>query len=253
MTNEQLVKFIQQGGNNELLPLLWDRTRLLIYKKCGQLWQIYSEKLERFGYSFDDLQQEGYNALIFAVNQFKSEKEYKFTTYLNYALKRVIRGLLSGGTDVLNQPGTQSLEQPLAEDMNSGVLYVADTIADKHSAAAFEEIERLDEYKALYEAIDSLPPDQRVTIYEYYFKGFTRKRIAEIHGYTEPDVRRTLHKALYSLRTGETGERLWGIYGEDYGTYSIRHKGLAAFKRSGTSEIEDYVLRRLRNTYIHKP
>lgn len=253
MTNEKLAELIQEGGNDELLPLLWDKTRLLIYKKCGRLWQLYSEKLEQFGYSFDDLQQEGYNALTFAVKSYKSEKGYKFTTYLNYALKHVIRCLLSGGTDVLNQTGTMSLEQPLSEDMNGGVLYIADTITDKHSAVAFEEIERLDEYRVLYEAVDSLPPDQRITIYEYYFKGFTRKRIAEIHSCTESDVRRTLHKALCSLRTGETGEQLRAIYGEDYGIYSIRHKGLTAFKRSGTSEIEDYVLRLLGKTSIHKP
>lgn len=253
MTNEQLSIFIQQGGNDELLPLLWDKTRLLLYKKCRQIWRLYSETLERFGYSFEDFRQEGYNALIFAVKGFKIEKGYTFTTYLNYALKRVVRGLLSGGADVLNQPGTQSLEQPLSEEMNGGILYVADIIADKRAAAAYEEIERLDEYKALYEAVDSLPSDQRVAIYEYYFKGFTRKRIAEIHSCTESDVRRTLRKALRSLRTGETGKRLWAIYGEDFGAYSIRHKGLVAFKRSGTSEIEDYVFRRLGNTFIHKP
>lgn len=49
MTNEKLAELIQEGDNDELLPLLWDKTRLLIYKKCGRLWQFYSEKLERFG------------------------------------------------------------------------------------------------------------------------------------------------------------------------------------------------------------
>lgn len=116
MTNEKLAELIQEGDNDELLPLLWDKTRLLIYQKCGRLWQFYSEKLERFGYSFDDLQQVGYNALIFAVKGYKSEKGYKFATYLTCALKRVIRDLLSGSSDVLNLAGTQSLEQPLGEN-----------------------------------------------------------------------------------------------------------------------------------------
>lgn len=74
MTNEALAELIQQGGNDELLPLLWDKTRALIIKKCGKIWQFYSDKLERFGYSFEDLQQESYNALIFAIEQYKSEK-----------------------------------------------------------------------------------------------------------------------------------------------------------------------------------
>ena len=122
MTNERLAELIREGGNDELLPLLWDKTQFLIYQKCGQLWRLYSEKLERFGYSLDDLRQESYNALLFAVKGFKSEKGYKFTTYLNYGLKRVIRGLLSGDADVLNQPGTQSLEQPLSESSEGDSL-----------------------------------------------------------------------------------------------------------------------------------
>lgn len=77
MTNEQLAQFIQQGGNDELLPLLWDNTRLIIYKKCGQIWRFYSEKLTLHGYSLDDLEQEGYNALVCAVGQLKIEKGYK--------------------------------------------------------------------------------------------------------------------------------------------------------------------------------
>lgn len=71
MENEQLAELIQQGGNDELLPLLWDKMRVLIYKKCGEIWRSYSAKLELFGYSLDDLRQEGYNALIFAVKGYK--------------------------------------------------------------------------------------------------------------------------------------------------------------------------------------
>ncbi len=41
-------------------------------------------------------------------------------------------------------------------------------------------------------------------------------------------------------------ERLYALYGEDYGIcHTYRHKGLSAFLTSGTSEVEDYVMRRL--------
>lgn len=248
MTNEELAQIIHRGGSKELLPLLWDNTKLLIYKKCNRLWQLYSEKLTLHGYALEDLEQEGYNALLLAVKGFKAEKEYKFTTYLNYALKSVIRGLLSGGADVLNQSGTQSLEQPLAEDRDGGVLYVGDTISDERAAAAYEEIKRRDEYRALYAAVDALPWVQREVIIEHYFKGLTRVQIAAVHRCTELEARSILQKALRALRSGETGKKLREIYSEDYGVYGVRHKGLAAFKCSGTSEIEDYVYRRLSAT-----
>lgn len=243
MTNEQLAKFIQQGGNDELLPLLWDKTNILIYKKCSQYWCFYSEKLERFGYSLDDLRQEGYNALIFAVGQYKSEKGYKFTTYLNYALKRIIRALLSGGNDVLNRAQTQSLEMPIGEDKDGSPLLIEDITPDKRAEEALEDVERLDEYKPLYAAIDSLQAERRDVIREHFFEGLTYSQIEERHGLTKGTAVRTLNKALRDLRSGKTGAKLRSLYGSDNG---VRHKGLAAFKSSGTSEIEDYIFRHWR-------
>ncbi len=136
MTNEQLAEFIHMGGNDELLPLLWDKTRDLIYMKCGQYWAFYSAKLERHGYTLDDFKLEGYNALLFAVKGFDSAKEYKFNSYLDYSLKRVIRGLLRGKSDALNQSGTMSLDQPISEGKDGGELLLGDTIEDESAAAA---------------------------------------------------------------------------------------------------------------------
>lgn len=244
MTNEQLAHFIQQGGNDELLPLLWDKTRLIIYKKCGQIWRFYSEKLMLHGYSLDDLEQEGYNALIFAVKGYKSEKGYKFTSYLGYALKHVIRDLLSG-SDVLSQSGTQSLEKPLGESNSGEPLAVEDIVPDIRAAAAYEQIERLDEYNVLYAAVDELPPDLRDVICWYYFEGLTYQQIGERNGYSKERARQLNINALRLLRNDE---KLRSVYGEDYGFFrNARHKGLAAFRASGTSEIEDYVLRRWGN------
>lgn len=247
MTNEQLAQFIQQGGNDELLPLLWDKTRLIIYKKCGQIWRFYSEKLTLHGYSLDDWEQEGYNALIFAVKWYKSEKGYKFNSYLGYALKHVIRDLLSG-SDVLSQSGTQSLEQPLTEDKDGEQLLVGDVIPDERAATAYEQIGRLDEYNVLYAAVDELPPDLRDVIREHYFEQMTYQQIGERHGYSGQNARAMHDRAIRELRKGKRGAKLRSVYGADYGLHSTaKHKGLAAFRTSGTSEVEDYVLRRWGN------
>lgn len=248
MTNEQLAGFIQQGGNDELLPLLWDKVRPLIYKKCGCYWKLYSEKLTLHGYSFDDFYQEGYNALIFAVKGYDSERGYKFTTYLNYALKHVIRGLLSSGADVLNQPGTQSLEQPLGENSEGDALLVGDTIADERAAAVYEDIDRLDEYNVLYEAIDSLPDIERNVIIEHYFKGLTFSKIGRLHGFTRSRAEQAHKRAIWLLRRGQTGRKLFDLYGSgckcsfDGSIRIAKHKSVQAFKRSRTSEVEEYVI-----------
>lgn len=119
-------------------------------------------------------------------------------------------------------------------------MLVGDVIPDERAAAAYEQIKRLDEYRVLYAAVDELPKDQREAIIEYFFKGYTYKQIEEKRDRANGSARRLLDKVLCALRNGETGERLRAVYGVDYG---VRHKSLAAFRSSRTSEIEDYVMR----------
>ncbi len=248
MTNEQLAEFIQRGDNDELLPLLWDKTRDLIYMKCGRYWTFYAAKLERHGYSLDDLRQESYNALVFAVKGYDSTKGYKFTIYINYALKRVIRNLLGCASDVLNRSGTMSLDLPIGEDKEGGELLLGDTITDGSTAAAFEEIEGQGQFVPLHRAVDSLSRELREVIREYYFDGLNYRQIGERHGYSKQRAQQIHNKALRELRNNQL---LRVLYGEDYGFYRspIRHKSLAAFITSGTSEVEDYVFHKL-NGYL---
>ncbi len=156
-----------------------------------------------------------------------------------------MRGLLNGGSDVLNRAGTQSLEDPLGENSNGEPLTVGDIVPDENAAAEFENIERLDEYKALYEAIDDLPPDLKDIIQAYYFDGLTYRQMGERYGYDPEHARRLNVIALKTLRKNSKLQRL---YREEYGFHNTaRHKGLSAFLSSGTSSIEDYVMRHCGN------
>ena len=200
MTNERLAELIQEGGNDELLPLLWEKTHALIYMKCSQYWGIYSAKLERFGYSLGDLRQAGYNALIFAVKSYKRDKEYKLTSYLNYALKNVIRGLLKCENDALNRLDTQSLDQPLGDGNDGDSLLIEDIVPDERAAAVYEDVERIDGYTALHKAIDSLPTDLREVVQAHYFEGLTFQQIGERLGLSRDQAWKLHNKALKELR-----------------------------------------------------
>lgn len=64
---------------------------------------------------------------MYAVEQFDKDKPYKFTTYLNYALKHVVRRLLNN-KDVLSQAGTMQFDQPIGEDKDGGELLLSDIV-----------------------------------------------------------------------------------------------------------------------------
>lgn len=118
-----------------------------------------------------------------------------------------------------------------------------DTVADDSTAAAFAEIEERGRFVPLHHAVDGLPQELRDVIREYYFMGLSYKQIGERHGYGEDYARRLRNKALRRLQNNTALRR---CYGADYGLYNYsRHKSLASFLSSGTSEVEDYVMRRL--------
>ena len=67
MTNEALAALIQQGGNDELLPVLWEKTAKLLYKISAQTYTLYKDTMKQHGIEPEDLNQEAYNALLGAV------------------------------------------------------------------------------------------------------------------------------------------------------------------------------------------
>lgn len=60
MTNEALAALIQQGGNDELLPVLWEKTAKLLYKISAQTYTLYKDTMKQHGIEPEDLNQEAY-------------------------------------------------------------------------------------------------------------------------------------------------------------------------------------------------
>ena len=200
MTNEQLAVLIQQG-NNELLPLLWENTSCLIYKKCGQYWWAYSDKFKRHDYDLSDLKQEGFIILLQALKYYNSGKGYKFNTYLNYAAKNVLSRIISNN-DALSQVNTLSLERPIDEDKD-GDLFLSDIISDSGIEGEFEEVERQILYLPLHQIIDGLPEAERKAITAYYLENKTYQEIVQESGKTIAEIKSTVQKGLRILRKGE--------------------------------------------------
>lgn len=200
MTNEQLSVLIQQG-NNELLPLLWENTSSLIYKKCGQYWWAYSDRFKRHGYDLSDLKQEGFTILLQALKYYNSDKSYKFNTYLNYAAKNVLSRIISNN-DALSQVNTLSMEQPIDENKD-GDLFLSDIISDSGIEGEFDEVERRILYLPLHQIIDSLPEAERKAITAYYLENKTYQEIAQESGKTIEEIKSTVQKGLRILRKGE--------------------------------------------------
>ena len=244
-TNEEITELIQQG-NSELLPLLWENVRGILQIMCKRYYNTHRELLQRFGYEFEDLQQESYNAVLYAANGFDSSKGYKFTTYLKYAFQRITSDMLNNKSDALNTYGTTSFEQPIGFDDEGNELTLSD-ITEDSSAAIFDSIDRSDEFDILHIAVNSLPEQEQTVIKLHYYSGKTFRECGELLGVSKQRAMQIERNALNMLRRGKTGRILRAVYGDEYGGLDsgVRRVSTYRYRNTRLSECEIYAFRHL--------
>lgn len=249
-TNEELATLIQQG-HKEYLPDLWENVRRLMYKLTFQQYSAHKELFEQNGLTLEDVQQESYFAMLGAVEAYKPEKEFAFTSYLRLQLKQVIRKIVKP-KDLLNREETRSLDEPLdIEEGESDTLH--DVTADPTSGDKIAEFDQRESYALLHKAVSLLPGGLKEIIKLIYFDGLTLKAIGEQQGKSIEAVRQAERRALNMLRRGPISRKLKDAYFDDIRTMhefplaadlAYRHKGLSAFRTSGTSTVEDAFFQR---------
>lgn len=238
MTNEALAELIQQGENDELLPVLWEKTAKLLYKMSAQKYTLYKDALKQHGIEPEDLNQECYTVLLGAVKAYDSNKGYMLTTYFEYQFKWALRNLLNS-SDVLNRIDTKSFDEPMKDEEDAPTC--GDITPDPESGAGFERVDMSDYYAPLHKALESLPPADREIIELRFFslpdKVMSYREIGKRQGVSFESAQQRLNKALNKLRCGKMGVWLRKIYGDDYTAHTFGDS-LAAYRRYFSSAVE---------------
>lgn len=235
MTNEQLAVFIQQGGNDELIPLLWERVRKLIYTLSDSYFKSYGDTLAHYGLTPSDLKQEAYSAFLKAVEAFDPDKGYLFTSYLKYPLKNALRGLKT--SDLLNK--ADSLNAPIGDESGGETAEFIDFISD-NTADTEEQAEQILMKESVKEtvrkAVEELPEEEQNLIQERYFNNRTLSDIAQLYSISRETIRQREQRIIKRLRKNPSLQRLGADLG--YESCRIYSNSLSAFKRTGISNVE---------------
>ena len=211
MTNEMLAGFIQQGGNDELIPLLWDNVKVLVYTLSDRLYRAYSEHFKQCGVELWDVKQASYRAFLQAIQGYKSEKGYKFTSYLTYPIKNIISRELLDDKNPLNI--CISLDTPLTDkDHSESDNTLIDTVSDENAAPVEYKAEQESEKEFIWRLVDTLAPAQRDTIKARYLENMTLKETGEHLGVSSERVRQIEFSALRELRKNKDIRILAGEY-----------------------------------------
>lgn len=60
MTNEMLASFIRQGGNDELIPILWENVCKLLYMMSDKFYSLHQDSCDSSGIEAWDIKQASY-------------------------------------------------------------------------------------------------------------------------------------------------------------------------------------------------
>lgn len=206
MTNEMLASYIKQGSS-ELIPILWNNTKHLCFKICGQYYAKYAAKFTACGVELSDLRQESYGAFLKAIKAYKADNDAKFSTYLSYPLRNRAAELLGiCNADRINHKpldNAVSLDAPSESADNEG-LCLGDTLPDERSTEPFENIldsiEDEDTRRVLTAAIKQLTEVQQRVIIQHYFNNVTLTDIGAELGVSGERARQIKENALKKLR-----------------------------------------------------
>jgi len=241
MTNEELAVRIQQGAA-EYMPQLWEQVRLLIAMMANRFYTQNQERCESAGVMVDDLLQEGFFALVYAVQAYKPEGEYKFTTYLNHPLRTRFKAA-TGGRDnnkveTLNR--CKSLDMPIGEDTEATF---ADVVPDTEAAAAYEAAEHMADNERLRTVLDdcmaALPDDWQEVLRRRYFGNEFLTTVSKAVGKSYNQVKNIEGKGLLRLRTPQNRRKLLPFLQEEViEREAYKGSGYGTFKSTMSSSVE---------------
>ena len=233
MNNERLAALIGAGGNDNLIPVLWEQMRKFYRMQANKYAERYPEQCARHGVTADDLQQEGYLSMLETVKSYASKDTgAAFITFCGYQFSNKCASLIGiragHRADALNRC-FMSLNEPLENKDGDTDGERGDLIEDQDAGAPFDDVERRDLSERVRQAVQDTLTDERERdiIEQYFFSGRTYKEIAAAEGISIERVRQIRQRAYRALRRSRKLQKLAEL--DEY-----QHIGVTAVLRGGS-------------------
>ena len=176
MTNEQLVLFIQQGDADDLIPVLWERTRKIVFKQANVIYAQSKDDFISHGYELSDFTHECYPAFLQAIKSYTAESGYSFLAFLRYPIMQVRERLLYRRRIPNPLDGAVSLNVPTSDDTDAAELL--DFIEDSDPTPE-QRAEKRTLSATINTAIERLAEKETVIIRSYFYDNETLAETAK--------------------------------------------------------------------------
>ena len=223
MTNEELA---QQGD----IMGLYQQNKGIIARYCYVM--------QDDSFTFEDLQQEAYFALVKAVKSWKPDCGHTFLTYLSNAIKwhfsRYKRYNLRKEGLPLDVPANEEADTTRAENIRDDSVNVEEMATEKAYLHNMSGIMR--------EALDALPDGWGDLLWLNIAQGITLKALASERDVSPETVRQQINKGLRRLRRNM---KLIRAHHDEVYSLGLRNTSFTAFKHNWASSVELAVIHTL--------
>lgn len=247
MSNETLVLQIQRGEQG--VEPLWDNVKKLVRSFAFDYYTKGCEK--RADIDLEDLMQEGFFGVLDAINAYKPENGYLFTTYLTYHCRNRFNKLAgirseSERKDPVRRAlrNARSLDAPvLSDDEEITLLDMIPDASTPHEDAE-EKIYYEQAHKDLEAAMQGNPDADVVRL--QYWDGMTLEQVAQATGTTKDKVRTVRARCLQKMRKAKVLKPYKDFMQDNF----FLHVGVNKFHSTGFSAVETIAFNHLgKNTH----
>ncbi|MGN0655621.1 MAG: sigma factor-like helix-turn-helix DNA-binding protein [Ruminiclostridium sp.] len=213
MNNERLAALIGEGGNDELLPLMWEKMRKLFKLWADKFYTGHKARCDLCGVTNSDLFQECYFVMLEAIKAYSNRKEeqaeLKFISFCKFPFKSHAAALIGMRTsrtrsEPLNDISRISLDERLnSADGEEGDRTICDLIPDTEAEQPFREIEEADFCRAVRELVKTALADyprQLEALERDFYNGETLGEIGAALGISRERARQLILYAMRKLR-----------------------------------------------------
>lgn len=176
-----------------------DRAKERLIEHNLRLVVYIAKRFENTGVYIEDLISIGTLGLIKAINSFCADKNIKLATYASRCIENEILMYIRKNSCHANQ---LSIDEPLNVDWDGNELLLSDILGDEDSICS--DIERQEDTRAIYDAVESLDPrEKEIIILRYGLYGkqeMTQKEVADLLGISQSYISRLEKKIIERLR-----------------------------------------------------
>ena len=251
MSSNEKLAALAKSGNKQAIYTLWTQVEKLCSSFSARFIAKFQKRCNACAITNDDLMQECFLALLEAVQAYKPESEYKFTTYLYRCVLNRFNVLSGYRTKrAMNDPinNSKSLHEAISEIED---ITIMETLPDDTATEEFENIIEREYIRQLHysleQCMNTLTDNQRAVIKAYYYHNRNYNEICKSSEITYYEVRKLHQTGLNKLRTNSVCRKILKEYRKEIFSYSIYRSGLSAFKYRQASIAEIYAERYSRN------